>query len=407
MKNSSTSKNTLRVLHVIPSVSPLRGGPSKAIIEMVRALRASGIDADIATTNDHGPGKLDVSLYDQTSDRQKKPANYHGAQVYFFDRYSSPVNAIKEFAYSAGFKRWLKKNIDQYDVVHVHAIFSFCSSYAMYLARKKNIPYVVRPIGQLEIWSLQQSTTRKNAYLKLIERKNIESAAAVHFTAQSESQQAQKGLSILKPVVIPLGIHLPEPINNAKAAICKQYTLKHDIPTLLYLSRLHPKKGLEKLLSALEQLNETPFQLLIAGNGDASYMSALKKEVTTKKLEERCQFIGFINGEEKTQLLQGVDLFTLTSHSENFGIAVLEAMAAGTCVLVSNEVALSEKVKKHQLGYVTTLDSSDIANTLKVALSNQQLRLNMGVKARHFIEQEHQWSSIAARLISLYESAVN
>ena len=172
----------LKVLHVIPSIAPCRGGPSKAVIQMVSSLRTNGIDAEIATTNDNGTDELDVEL--------NARIDYLGVPVRFFKRFSPPINAIREFAYSRSFTAWLSRNINNYDVVHIHAVFSYCSSYAMYLARRKRIPYVVRPIGQLQHWSLAQSKAKKEWYLRVIERANLEAAPVVQFTAENEQLES-------------------------------------------------------------------------------------------------------------------------------------------------------------------------------------------------------------------------
>lgn len=131
----------MRVLHVIPSVSALRGGPSAAIVELVRAQRALGIDASIATTNDDGEGLLQVDTK-AWSVLEDVPCRY-------FDRWSPSIRPLREFAYSNAFRRWIGKHIEDYDLVHVHAIFSACSSLAMTIARKHNVPYIVRTIGLL------------------------------------------------------------------------------------------------------------------------------------------------------------------------------------------------------------------------------------------------------------------
>ncbi|MBL4670819.1 MAG: glycosyltransferase, partial [Arenicella sp.] len=187
----------LKVLHVIPSVAACRGGPSKAVIEMVSSLRKHGIDAEIATTNDDGPNNLEVSL--------NSLIDYSGVPVRFFKRVSLPIAPIREFSYSLSFTRWLSRHITDYDVVHVHAIFSYCSSYAMYLARKKGMPYIVRPIGQLQNWSLQQARAKKKLYLNAVEKANIESASAVHFTAEAEQRESNQEFN-LRGHIIPLGI---------------------------------------------------------------------------------------------------------------------------------------------------------------------------------------------------------
>lgn len=388
--------NNLKVLHVIPSVSALRGGPSKAVIEMVTALRQSGVLAEIATTNDNAVGTLQVPIGELQT--------HQGVPVRFFKRLSPPLSAAREFSFSFGFANWLRKHISDYDVIHVHAIFSFVSTFAMFLARKKGIPYIVRPIGQLEEWSLQQSSNRKAVYLRLIEHKNLLGASSIHFTAESEQQQALRVIPELQSCVIPLGLSIPMPISQARRKMRDRWHLERGTPTILYLSRLHPKKGLDLLLDALAIVDDFPFQLLIAGEGDKVFKKALQDKILRLELDHCCKFLGFVQGSQKNLLLQGADLYVLTSHSENFGIAVLEAMASGTAVLVSQQVALSKEVEKHKLGFVTALDANDIRRELIDALADIDATRELGDAAHDYAEQHYQWSSIASRLIKLYKS---
>ncbi|MEM7359211.1 MAG: glycosyltransferase [Pseudomonadota bacterium] len=384
----------LRVLHIIPSVAACRGGPSKAIIEMVAALTQAGVKAEIAATNDNGDQLLDVPL--------EQPYMYQGVPIRFFHRWSPGVAALREFQYSAGFRHWLRDHIDNYDLIHVHAVFSFTSSYAMYLARKRGVPYVVRPIGQLEHWALQQGGLKKRLYMTLVERRNLEGAAAIHFTAASELQQARESINTENAQVIPLGITPPALLENAQQIIRTQFDLAADQPLLVYLSRLHPKKGLELLLQAVAQL-EPPCSLLIAGNGDAEYVASLKREVRSLGLEQQVQFIGFVQGEQRDQLLQGADLFALTSYSENFGIAVLEALAAGTPCLVTEGVALASEIREQRLGYVAASDVDAIKSALQRALNEIDEHPAWRKEIRQTIRDRYHWPAIAGQLATLYE----
>ena len=392
--------NKLKVLHIIPSVSLARGGPSKAVIEMVSALRDNDVDAEIATTNDDAQNRLDVPLNKQT--------NYNGAPVIFFNRFSPTVSAIREFAYSNRFRKWLNKNIHLYDIIHVHAIFSFCSSYAMYLARKKNIPYIIRPIGQLEAWSLSQSKFRKQLYLKLIEKKNIVNANSIHFTAYSEQQQSLAALqNTFANQVIPLGINIAPEIEGARQKMLSRWSLNPNVINLLFLSRLHPKKGLERLLNALSKAQGPAFQLIIAGEGDDNYKKSLINLIKRLGLNEYCHLVGFVEGNDKQLLLQGSDLFILPSYSENFGIATLEAMASATPVIISNEVALSTEVKKYNLGWVTDLNEEELRKSIEQALTSSQRYKEIGAAAKDFADKNFNWSTQANKLKKLYSDNIN
>ena len=392
MLNQVKKPSELKVLHVIPSVAPSRGGPSKAVIEMVAALKYRGIDAEIATTNDDADTDLDVSL--------NRLVNYKSVPVRFFARVSTPINAIREFSFSPSFMSWMKANIEYYDVIHVHAVFSFVSTYTMWLARKRNIAFIVRPIGQLEAWSLNQSKSKKEWYLKLIEQANLESANAIHFTADSERIQALERFPRLKAHTIPLGVNHNKSISAL--ATPKEWNLKPKTATICYLSRLHPKKGLELLLVALSQLNNIDFQLIIAGAGDSDYESFLKQQLIALGLTKKCTFIGFIDGEAKQHLLESSDIFALTSYSENFGVAVLEAMAAGAMPFVSKEVALSDIVQNNDLGTVCNLNVDDIRHKLGHDLNNIHHCRARAKKAQTYTQKHYQWNAISIKLEQLY-----
>jgi len=379
--------DSLKILHVIPSVAPCRGGPSKAILEMVCASREIGIDAEVATTNDDGPRELDIEL-DQLVD-------FRGMPTRFFQRFPSKISAVREFAYSPSFKEWLAQRIHNYDLLHIHALFSFCPSYAMSLARKVGKPYIIRPIGQLENWSLTQSRVKKKIYLSLLEKANIEGAGLVHFTAHSEAEQAT------------LGLKLPQEMPNARQRASEYWPIDCDTPCLVFLGRLHQKKGLKLLIRALSQLQNKNIQLIIAGDGEVRHIKQLKALCIALGVAQQCHFVGFVEGHKKDVLLQRADLFVLTSYSENFGIAVLEAMACGATPLVSQEVALSGVIKENTLGLVCELTVEDISAKLSHAFENLHNIAELGRNARKFVAQNFQWPAIAEQLERNYQEVLN
>ena len=388
---------TLRVLHVIPSLSAGRGGSSVAAIEMVQALLQAGTNIEIATTNDDCENVLDVEL--------GKLVQHQHVPVRFFARFSPPINSLREFQLSLSFANWLRKNIDQYDVVHVHALFSFCSSFAMWLARKRGIPYIAHPIGLLERWPLQQSQLKKRLYLKLLESNNIRQAGSVHFTAESEKQQALEVFPELKHDIIPLGIHMPTQISDAASKLRQHFQLDERKPIILFLSRIHPKKGLELLLEALAK-NSGTAQLLIAGDGDAGYIDQLKQLVEKHDLQRNVRFLGFVRGTEKNLLLQGADLFALTSYSENFGIVVIEALAAGTPVLLTRPVALSAAVEESKVGYLADTNPASVNAALTRALEDINKGIKYGHQAKAYVERNHHWPTIGRQLSVMYEKVI-
>jgi glycosyltransferase involved in cell wall biosynthesis len=388
----------MKVLHVIPSIAQVRGGPSQAILEMVRALQVKGVEAEIVTTNDNGTNLLDVPL--------QRCIDYEGVATRFFSRFSPKVEPIREFAFSGQLTGWLWQNICKYDLLHVHAIFSYPSTIAMTIARLQRKPYLVRPLGQLCQWSLQQSHRKKQVYLKAIERSNLKGSQALHLTSrQEETEVSQLNLKVPN-FILPHGLSIPDRIPDAPQKLRQLLKVAEDETVILFMSRVHPKKGLDYLIPALAKLDSHSFTFVIAGNSSPEYESELDTLLNTLGIKHRIHRFGFVSGEIKNILLQGADLFALTSHSENFGVAVLEALAAGLPVLVTPGVALASVVAEHQLGYVAEMDIDAIASEIEHFLNNRQEAKAMGQNARQLVRQEYTWNSIATRLIDVYSSTV-
>jgi len=382
----------MRVLHLIPSISPLRGGPSVAVLSMVSALREQGVDARIITTNDHGPG-IDTTL------PIGRWTHRHGVPVLAFSRWSPPLRTVREFGISPALNCWLAKHLKSYQLLHIHALFSWPSTTAMLQARLAGIPYIVRTIGQLNHWSLRQSAGRKQVMLALVERNNLACASALHFTSADELEQASAlGLSSPK-YVIPLGVEMPAELScddyHAPASSCT---------TFLFLSRIHPKKQLERLLSALFLLEQrcpnANWQLQIAGDGQPAYLAALKSQIEQYGLTSRCHWLGFLVGNAKWEAFHNADWFVLPSASENFGIAAIEALAAGTPPILSPDVAVASTIAEGSAGLMASTEIEELSNVLEQALGGPSRA--MRVAARTMATTQYSWPAIAAQLHHIY-----
>jgi len=357
---------------------------------MVTALRLKGVDATILTTNDDCESLLnDLPIGDWTT--------YSGVPVLAFPRWSPPMGALREFAYSAGLNQWLPKNISNFDLLHVHALFSFPSTVAMLHARHSRVPYLLRTIGQLSPWSLARSKARKQLMLRLVERGNINAARYLHFTTTLERDECFTALGQSYPsLLLPLGVRLPSlPLGGwpAKKGL-----------RLLFLSRLHPKKQLDVLLRALALFQQASplcdWQLDIAGSGEPAYLASLQKLAGQLNLNHRCRWLGHVQGDAKTSLLQQADWFLLPSASENFGIAVVEALAAGTPVIISPQVAVAELIEGSGAGLVCPSDPAALCQAL---LSHDQGPSSaMRLAARSLAETTFSWNSVADQLVTTY-----
>ena len=390
----------MKILHVIPSLAAVRGGPSIAVIEMVRNLKSIGVDVEIVTTNDDGNTLLDVPL-NILHEYQKVP-------VRFFSRFSPFIHQVREFAFSIDLTVWLWKHLRDYDLLHIHAIFSYTSTIAMAIARVQNVPYINSPHGLLCDWSLKQGALKKWIYFGLIEKVNLHNAQ----TLQLSSAQEQKELDLLdwnlSSFILPHGLDFPEAIANAREKLRQMLNIPLETPVILFLSRLHPKKGLDYLIPALAKLRDQNknFAFVLAGSGSAEYEVELDCLLRKNNLDNLTYKLGFVEGDKKNICLQGADLYVLTSHSENFGISVLEALASGTPVLVTSGVALADLVKSQNLGWVVQLETDAITSIIQEILESPETIKQKGDRAAEYIIENYSWDKIAASLLKTYQEYI-
>ncbi|MEM1088972.1 MAG: glycosyltransferase [Pseudomonadota bacterium] len=390
----------MRVLHVIPSIAPCRGGPSAAVAPMISALREADVDSALLTTNDNGPANSDIPLGDWFE--------YQDVPVLAFPRNLKGMRWYDEHIVAPGALDWLRENGAQWDLVHVHAVFSYLSSQAMRWARLASRPYLCRPLGQLCLWSLGQKSTRKRVYLRLLEKANLEAADRVHFTSRQEQLECQQaGLSV-RGLVVPHGINLPvvrSPETDHKCVEPKASNDAEAMKSILFLGRLDRKKGLERLLAAFSQVAASlPGAVLtVAGSGDASYVTNLRTRADELELGDRVRFVGWVQGAEKHALLESADLFVLPSYSENFGVAVLEALSYGLPVLVSEAVALAAEVDEAGAGLVVSGSEPSIADGLLKLGKDFGLRRRMSSAGRQLAGERFSWPGVARQLKTHYQ----
>jgi glycosyltransferase involved in cell wall biosynthesis len=365
---------------------------------MARALALEGCRAEVVCTNDDGPGLLDAPL--------GRPVERGGASVRFFPRFSPRVSALREFQYSWPLGRWLREHMGDYDLVHVHAIFSYASTCAMALARREGVPYLVRPIGQLSGWSLGQKAAKKRAYLAVIERRNIGGARGVHCVSEAERRDVLGFDPALPAFVVPIGVDAPAAPADARAALRRRFGLAPDAFVILFLGRLHPKKGIETLLDAAARLRGRDFAVVVAGAGEPGYEARLQALARVPGLEGRVRLAGFAAGADKDLLLHGADLFALPSQHENFGIALLEALAAGLRVAVAPAVALSDFVRRAGAGRVVEDTPAALAEALDAEIAAGAAVEAERRRIREMAAAEFSWKSIAQRLVRVYEAVL-
>jgi len=365
------------------------------VLGLSAALASQGIDVTIITTDsngDIGQIPLDVPL--------NQPIQQNGYKIIYF--HCSP---FRRYKFSLSLLQWLNANARQFDLAHIHALFSPVTTLAATIARGHNLPYIIRPCGMLDPADLQKKKRLKQIYAALLERPNLAGAAAIHFTSKQEAKISERfGLGdtgkmpVPQDLVIPLGV---------TAGLFPKRLRKSQVPIVLFMSRIEPKKGLDLLIPALESIlaSGIEFQFILAGSNpqDADYETGIKVKIQNSSLGKYTTITGFVSGDRKNELLTNADLFVLPSYYENFGIAVAEAMAAGVPVAISDRVHISEDIRQAEAGWVGPLEVGAIASMIESALLDPQERQRRGLNAQAYAKKYYNWEAIAQQTIDAYQ----
>jgi glycosyltransferase involved in cell wall biosynthesis len=303
-----------------------------------------------------------------------------------------------------GIVPWLWTNMRRFDVVHIHALFSFSSIAAAIVARAQGVPYIIRPLGTLTTYGIRQRRHwLKRLSLALIEGPILRGSVATHFTSKAEWDEAAALGIPLRGIVIPLGVE--------ESAPATPEALLRDIPTLeghqrlLFLSRLDPKKNVEGLLRAFAELRHWRAQvtLLIAGDGPVPYVVILKELAKSLGIARYVFWLGHVEGPRKSAAFAAADVFVLPSFSENFGIAAVEALLAGLPCVLSEGIAIAKDIEAAGAGVVIAPEPKAIARALEQLLGDDTLRRNMGARGKAFAECHYSIRAMAEQLITLYK----
>ena len=366
----------MRVLHVIPSVAERSGGPATAIVPMCRALMQQGVEVQLVST-----GIQEV-------------AEYRGVPAKLF-----PVELGDSFKYSRPLASWLNANVRHFDLVHVHAVFNHSSVAATRACRRAGVPYVIRPLGTLDPWSMTQKSLRKRVFWQLAGKRMMQSAAAVHYTSEAEKLATERLTGLNHGRVVPLGIEATA--TTSRETLAQHFPSLAADPYVLVLSRLHPKKGLDTLIETFLSSQFSRWRLVLAGDGPEKYVAKLKNLAT----DQRILFTGWVDGEQKNALLSCASLLALPSHQENFGLCVMEALSHSVPVLVSPGVNLAPEIVTYNAGWVAAIDKAALTAKLAEALSDEVELAKRG-RAGQQLSQQYSWENTATQLAELYQSSL-
>jgi len=282
------------------------------------------------------------------------------------------------------------------DLVHSRGVWSLANHTAVQLALKHKRPLVITPHGSLTLWSFRHKGWKKRLAWAAYQKGDMQRATVVHATAQSEADDL-RALGLQKPIaVIQNGVEIPE-LKTAPPSG------ENRTRRALFLSRIHPKKGLLNLVEAWADLKPKGWKMVIAGPDEGGHRQEVEKALRARGIEGDFEFTGEVYGDSKWELYQGSDLFILPTHNENFGIAIAEAMACALPVLTTHGAPWGE-LEERSCGWWIPVGVDPLRKTLPKALAlSDAERRAMGLRGRRLIEEKYSWDGVAKSMKTLYE----
>lgn len=325
----------MRILHFLMWVRADIGGPARAVTDLCAALARRGHHVSLATTD-----ASDVPPDWARGDAASPQTTVHTSGLPAV--YTVPPPSIPGGFFSPASMARFRALIAQHDVLHLHGAWGSFNVQLGNAARKLGKPYFISIRGMLDDWCMAQKSTKKTLFLKLGGTRWYENAARVHLTAQFEYEQARKYFPRGRGTVIPNLLDMTpfRTLPSEEIARAKFPHLNSGEPVLLFLSRVHVKKGIEVLLRAVKILNTsgTPCRAIIAGSGDEPYVASLKSLCAELNLNDRVAFVGLVKGDEKLSLYRASTLFVLPTSQENFGFVFAESLACATPLVTTKGV---------------------------------------------------------------------
>ena len=382
----------MRIVQVIPTYLPAvrYGGPIITTHALCAALAALGQHVQVVTTNVDGPGESPVPL--------DRPVALDGVEVHYY-----PVPHLRRLYWSSAMARGLWQILNGASVLHLHSVFLAPTSLAAASARHHHVPYLLAPRGALvpELFA-KKSRHLKTAWLQLVERQTLHGAAYLHVTSEAEYADAARLHVPLPPAcVVPNGVDVPD-FERSPAPSARLEALTRE-RYVLFLGRLSWKKGLDRLIAALPG---TRLRLLLAGNDDEHHTPVLLAQAQALGVAAQVEPIGPVTGADKHWLLRRARCLALTSYNENFGNVVVEAMAAGTPVVVTPEVAAQSHVQAARAGIVVRGEPEPLRQALLSYWMDETRRARDGAAGLAYVREHLSWSGVARQLLDRYEELV-
>lgn len=378
---------SIKVCQVVPSINQFTGGSALAVTNLAASLADRGIESHVFTLDYPTRG---IQL------------GGDGIQLH-----SQPTHILNRLlrGWSPQASKALHQLAKEFDLIHNHGMWMFPNVYARQAAVRNHIPLVVSTHGMVESWSLNYSPTRKKIAWHLYERDNLQNAALFHATSEREQNSLQK-LNFQQPIAtIPLGVQLPTMGEAfARTVLQERFPQLAEKKWLLFLSRIHPKKGLENLIAVWRKLvNDFPnWHLIVAGPDSIGYQVKIEQLVEYFQLEKYVTFTGMLVGSEREAALANADLFVLPTYSENFGIVVAESLARGVPVVTTKGTPW-QSLQTYGCGWWIENNPETLLETLRKGMSlSPEERHIMGQRGKQLIAERYSWDTVAEKMAGVY-----
>jgi glycosyltransferase involved in cell wall biosynthesis len=380
--NQATPLRAMSQLHIVVDLSVRSGGQALAALQYAQSVALAGANVTLFVVN-------------HTADLLALEPSSESFRVVYPKDFLKARSAPKFLGDAQAL--WCCVAQGTFDVLHIHGTWSPILAVAAGIARARNLPYLISPHGCLEPWALQHRHTKKVMALALYQSRVFRGAKLLVATAQKELKSI-RNTGLETPVaVIPLGVDLPAKVLRSEASS----------RSLLFMSRIHPIKGLLELVSAWAQLRPLGWSLIIAGPDEGGYEAVVRARVHELGLDTQVLFTGLASGAEKERLFAECDVFVLPSHSENFGMVVAEALARSVPVITTKGTPW-ELLEQERCGWWVSADANALAAALRQAFNLTKAELNeMGERGRQLVEKEFAWEKVGKMALSSSQWALD
>ena len=365
MCHDSGVKTSFRVLHCIHSLNERDGGPARSVPALAEAEALAGADVRVWSCQ---PPTIRLE-------------EYHATRFV-----TGPLRTVIS-------KTWTP------DIIHDHGLWLPSNHSTAQAGRQNRIPRVVSPRGMLEPWCLQHRRYRKRFAWQLYQQRDLVTSSCLHATSEREAEQFRQ-LGLQQPIVmLPNGVTVPEAIQVRD----QSETERSGEREVLFLSRIHPVKGLPHLVEAWQQVVQQGWRLRIVGGDEGGHKSEIKELVLKKRLGSSVMIGDAVHSDDKWKLLRDADVLILPSFSENFGIVVTEALAMGTPVITTTGTPWSE-IRTRRCGWYVEPESRRIADALCTAMSISKEELTeMGDRGCQWVRESFAWPNIGIKMLKSYQ----